>query len=128
MSVNSVDTIELDDNLQLSGVHAISQVSISVHQTFGAPKVQRCARSGGDTLMLIASEQGNEVHGHFTGAQIEALKTLRDIGNPVLLTHHRGSFQVIIPADAMDNLTQVVDYVDPDSDDIYTGTIPFITL
>lgn len=128
MSVNNLGPVALDDNLRLYGVQAQATVAMSVRPTFGAPVTQRCARSGGDTLTLVASVSGNQVRGVFTLTQVEAIATLRDLGEPVSLVHHLGTFTVMIPPTALDGLEQVMDYANPGADEWYTGTIPLITI
>lgn len=128
MSVNQLHTIELDANLLLEGVKSMPSVRMSVRHTFGAPRVQRCPRSGGHTLHLVSTFDGQTVGGVFTGAQLNQIAAVRDAGEPVVLQHHLGTFQVLIPPHALEGLTQVIDYADPGDDDWYTGSIPLITL
>lgn len=128
MSVNYIDTVALDDNLRLDGVFSMSEVALSTRQTFGSPVVQRCARTGGDTITLVSEVSGDQIYGSYTGGQLEAIAELRDIGDPVLLKHHLGEFWVIIPPTALDSISQIFNIVDPDDNDLYTGPLSLITI
>ncbi len=124
----SLGNIILDDDLRLDGVRNQSKLAISVRPTFGAPVAQRCARSGGDTLTLVASSDNDSVMGMFTGAQLDQIVGLRDIGEPVTLVHHLGTFTVMIPATALDAVESFEGHVNPDADEWHIGSIPLITV
>lgn len=123
----SLGGIVLDDNLRLDGVLTQSAMAGSVRSTMGGVCVQHIAISGGKTLQLVATMDGNSVHGLFTGAQLASLAALRDTGAPVPLVHHLGTFQVWIPPTGI-AVEQVFDYADPDGTAWYVGTITIITV
>lgn len=126
MTVSAHD-VALDDNLRLDGVHTQAAMAGSARPTMGSVCVQRIAMSAGKTLQLVATMDGATVKGYFTGAQIDALAALRDAGEAFTLVHHLGTFQVWIPPTGI-SVEQVFDYVDPDGNSWYIGTITLITV
>jgi len=123
----SLGGITLDDNLRLDGVLSQSSMAGNARPTMGGICIQTVAMSGGKTLQLVATNDGNSVYGPFTGAQLASLAALRDAGAPVALVHHLGTFQVWIPPDGI-SVEQVFDYADPGATDWYVGTITLITV
>ena len=123
----SLGAITLDDNLRLDGVLSQSSLAGSARPTMGGACLQTLTMSGGKTLQLVATMDGNSVYGSYTGAQLAILAAIRDAGSPVTLIHHLGTWTVWIPPDGI-SVEQVDDYADPGADSWYVGTLTLITV
>lgn len=115
--------IVLNNELRLYGLNATKIAHSQRRTLLGESVLQVMPIDGGRNMELVATENGDKVEGFFTQSQIDAIEALSATGASVLLEHPRGSFQVLI----VDfSFTPVVDYVDPDSSDLSTGTVYLI--
>jgi len=109
--------IVLSEHLVLTGLENAPPVAYSQKRTIGGKSVVAVAPvAGGRTLTL----QGEN---HYTLAQIEAVQTIAQLGAPVTLVHHRGTFSVLITSIEVDPTT---DYANPGANDWYNGTITLL--
>lgn len=83
----------------------------------GAAVVQADGNSGGRTLTLSGDH-------HWTLGQVEAIQAMQAMGQTVELTHHRGTFTVLITDTT--GLEPSFDYADPQPEDWYSGSITMI--
>jgi hypothetical protein len=123
----SLGSVLLNDNLRLLGVHNQPSLAGSARSTMGGICIQTMTMSGGKTLQLVATRDGDKIRGVFTGTQLIALAAIRDAGASVTLVHHLGTFQVWLPPEGI-SVEQVFDYADPGATCWYVGTITLITV
>jgi hypothetical protein len=115
--------ITLDESLALPGFKNRRPVVISSQPTIlGREVVQSAPVLSGQRLVLEARLDGQQILGHFTGTQIDAIRALWD-GSTIPLVHHLGSWQVVI--ESID-VYEVQDYADPVAADLYVGTVTMI--
>ena len=115
--MTTLGSIALSDNLVLQGLDSAPDIVVNQRRTLtGESVVQTGPVSGGRTLSL----QGDN---HFTLADIQAVKIMAKLGLPVTLTHHRGTFTVLITGTPVDPATQIAN---PDPDAWYSGEITMI--
>lgn len=110
-------SVELSDHLVLDGLEpAADLVATSRRLIGGAAVVQTDGNQGGRVLRLVAEN-------HLTLQQIQDVKALAALRQPVTMTHHRGSFVVLITGTPVDPATT---YADPAAEDWYSGEITMI--
>lgn len=89
--------VSLDDNLVLSGIEQNADSAYSVRELLGGPVViQMDARSVGAELSLISPFNGSSRQGQYCQYQIDQLKAIAKLLQPVSLVHPRGTFTVYI--------------------------------
>ena len=111
--------VTLSPHLLLSGLESRAMVAYSVLQTIGGKGYVM-----GDSVdQATGQELSLQGTNHFTLDQIRALQALA--GQQVLLTHHRGTFQVLITATPDE---PAVAHADPEGADWYSGTIDMVLL
>jgi hypothetical protein len=111
--------ISLSDDLVLSGIETAPDIVVSQKRTLaGRSIIQTSPVSGGRTLTLSGER-------HFTLAQVQSIKAMAAIGQPVTLTHHRGTFQVLVTATALDPDDSGL-HSNPTSAEWYSGDITLI--
>jgi len=108
--------IALADDLVLTGLEVAAVVAGQRRTLTGTPVLQVAESPGGRTLILDGEN-------HFTLAQLEAVRTLSAAGQPVTLSHHRGTFAVVITAIEAE---PAINYANPGPLDWYSGTITLI--
>lgn len=117
--------IDLHENLRLYGIETAKVVAVSQLVSLGGvSSLQTMPLSGGRSLSLAAVQDGDTVKGRFTRAQVLAIKTMENAGQPVTLIHHLGTFSVLVVS--TEDLVSVLDKAAPASDSWYTGTIQMI--
>jgi hypothetical protein len=105
----------LSDNLLLRGLRS-ALVAVDIQRSDeGVAQILVAPLEGGRALGL---------EGYFTAAQVDQIETMAQSGLPVELIHPRGTFQVLITD--LSELSNWVDYVEPDPDDYETGIIQLI--
>jgi hypothetical protein len=115
----SLGAITLSDDLVLNGLETAPDIVVSQKRTLaGRSIIQTAPISGGRTLTL-SSER------HFTLAQVQAVKSLAALGQPVTLVHHRGTFQVLITATTLDPDDSGL-HSNPTSTEWYSGDLTLI--
>lgn len=120
-----IGNIILDDNLRLYGLESADDIAISQYVAFdGSVDLLTMPAPNRRQLQLVATHEGNSVFGKFTLGQLQDIKVVASVGQPVTLTHHRGVFTVLILS--VGEPVPVIDYSDPASDDWYTATINMI--
>ena len=110
-------TVELSDHLVLSGLETAPDIAVSQRRTISGESVIQTAPVAGGRKLTLSGENS------FTLAQIEAVKALAAMGQPVSLVHHRGTFTVLV---AGTDVEPVEDHADPGPDDWYSGDITMI--
>jgi len=112
--------ITLSDHLALRGLDDRPVIAQNVLPTLmGGVVVQQLAIAGGQPLSLVADETG----GSITYKQAEDVRGLQTSGDPVVLSHPRGSYTVMIEAVVWRPL---VEWVDVQDDDEGFGSIDLI--
>ncbi len=115
--MTTLGTVTLSDDLILEGLENAPLIAYSQRRTLaGESVVQVAPVLGGRELALVGDN-------HFTLAEIEAVRALAEAGQPVTLTHHRGTFRVLVVSIETD---PAVDHADPRPDDWYAGRINMI--
>ncbi len=115
-------SVILDDNLRLDGIENAADVAISPYNTIGGGSGAQILLTGntGRTLSLVATNEGSNLKGVFLLAQIEELKAIAAAGSPVVLSHHRGNYTVLITGF---DVASAEDHADPQPDEWLYGTI-----
>ena len=120
-----IGNIVLDDNLRLYGIETAKDIAVEqIGVLDGSSVFQTRPISGGRTLSLVATKEGNTLRGKFLRSQLMAIKSLAVGGQPVTLIHHLGTFSVLIIS--TEDVIPVFDYADPQADDWYVGSIQMI--
>ena len=114
----SLGGIILSDNLTLD----IKPAGVGYSQRRligGASVIQADGSTGGRTMVLNSAM-------HMTRVQLEQIRDMQSLGQPVAMVHHRGSFSVLI-TDTSD-MVDDCDLADPDNDPTLTvsGNITMI--
>lgn len=118
-------SIVLDDDLVLDGLLSAQDLSVDpVMVMDGSTVLQTMPLSGGRMLSLSSAMDGDSIGGVFLRSQLLDIKSLAAAGLPVTLTHHLGTFTVLITSTA--DVRPVFDYADPQADDWYVGSIQMI--
>lgn len=117
-----IGNIELDDNLSLSGIEESEDIVIQSTTAFDGT-VDTLTMPGADKrpLQLSATLSGDTLLGSFTLGQITALKSVARASAPVVLIHHRGTYNVVLTG--VVDVVAVHDVVDPSDTDLYAATI-----
>jgi len=111
--------LTLSDDLVLSGIETADDVVVSQRRTLGGvSRLQVDPLSGGRTLTLSSDR-------HLTLAQVQAIKALASLGQPVTLAHHRGTYAVIITATAVEP-DDASTHSNPTATEWYSGDITLI--
>lgn len=107
-------TLTLSDNLVLSGLETAAPAVHSARRLIGgAVVVQSDANIGGRVLRLNSAN-------HLALSDVEQIQSLFAAGQPITVTHHRGTFTVVITG--MD-LAPARDHANPYQDALYSGDI-----
>lgn len=115
--MTTLGTLQLSDNLVLDGLENSPAISMSQRRTLtGDLVIQTAPISGGRKLALLSDN-------HLTLAQVEQIKAMEAAGQPVTLTHHRGTFSVLIVSI---EVGPAFDHADPQPGDWYSGRINLI--
>ena len=115
--MTTLGTITLSDDLVLEGLETAPPIAHSQRRTLtGESVIQTAPISGGRKLALVGDN-------HFTLADIEAVLALARVGQQVTLTHHRGTFTVLIVPVEVD---PAFNHADPQPGDWYSGRINLI--
>ncbi|MBU1418330.1 MAG: hypothetical protein KKI15_07575 [Proteobacteria bacterium] len=120
-----IGNIVLDDNLRLHGIETAKDIAVEqIGVLDGSSVFQTMPISGGRSLSLVATKEGNTLKGKILRSQLMAIKSLAAGGQPVTLVHHLGTFSVLIIS--TEDVIPVFDKADPQADAPYTGTITMI--
>ena len=93
----TLDTVDLDDNLILTGVEINPDLGYSIRELLGGPAaIQTDLRDVGAQLSLTALRDGSRKHGQFCQYQIDALKAVSALRQTVTLVHPKGTYSVYI--------------------------------
>lgn len=125
--VNRIGNLNFDDDVALHGLESSKDIATATTTSMGGVTTTLTAPVvGGRSLSLVAIQSGDEIFGHFTLAQIEAIKSIAAAGVAVTLVHHRGTFNVLVLAvtDVQGVTTDIV--VNPTPDHWYQATIQLI--
>ena len=117
--MTTLGALTLSDDLVLSGLETATEVVVTQRRTLGGvSRLQVDAISGGRTLTL-SSER------HLTLAEIQAIKALAALRQPVALVHHRGSYTVLITGTPVEPDDASL-HSNPSAGDLYSGDITLI--
>jgi hypothetical protein len=111
-------TVSLSDHLVLSGLEQAPDLAYQQRRTIGGRSVVHTAPVAGGRVLTLSGER------HFTLAEIEAVKAM-PAGVPVTLVHHRGTFQVVIVATAVEPDDASL-HANPTAAEYYSGDITLI--
>lgn len=115
--MTQLGSVTLSDDLVLSGLETAPDIAVNQRRTLaGESVIQTAPITGGRTLTLAGEN-------HFTLQQIQDVKALAAAGQSVTLTHHRGTFSVLITGTPVE---QAIDYADPTAAEWYSGKITMI--
>ena len=112
----TLGSITLSEDLILDGLDA-APVRVNQRRTLaGRPITQAAPMPGGRTLTLSGEH-------HWTYDQAAAIRALSGIGQPVTLSHHRASLQVLIVGI---ELEPSITYANPSGSDWLSGSITLL--
>lgn len=112
----ALGAITLDENLILDGLET-APVRVNQRRTLaGRPITQAAPAPGGRTLILSGEH-------YWTYDQATAIRALSGLGQPVTLSHHRGSFQVLIVSI---ELEPSITYANPSGSDWLSGSVTLL--
>lgn len=93
----SLGPVQLDDNLVLTGIEINADTAYSVRELLGGPAViQMDARDVGAQIAVTAIRDGSRRQGQFCQYQIDELKSVAKLRQPVSLVHPKGMYSVYI--------------------------------
>ena len=125
--MNSLGPVAFNDNVRLLGLESSPDIAISSTTSMGGVTTTLTAPViGGRHLSLVAYQEGEDIHGYFTLAQITAIKTIIAARLPVILTHQRGTFNVLVLSVSEPKLISTDDVVDPTPGHWYQAEIKMI--
>lgn len=113
----TLGTVTLSDHLILAGIENAPPVAISQKRTLGGRSVVTSAPTTGGRVLTLSGEH------HYTQAQLDAVRVLAALGQPVTLTHHRGIFTVLITGISVE---PSLPHSNPDATEWYSGDITLI--
>lgn len=108
-------SLTLSDHLTLHGLETAAPLVATVTRLIGGAAVVTTDGNAGGRLLRLNSAS------HLTLAEVEQLQTLFAAGQPLTMTHHRGSFTVLIVD--MSDLAPDQDLADPEADSWHSGDI-----
>lgn len=110
----TLGSITLSDHLVLTGLENAPAIAPRQLRTLaGYAVIQQGFNIGGRILALVSEN-------HLDLDDVTAIRTLFALGQPVTLTHHRGTFVVLITGI---NVEPVTNYSDPDGAVWHSGEI-----
>lgn len=109
--------VTLSNDLILSGLETAPDIAYSQRRTIEGESVVQVAPVSGGRILTLSGEN------HFTLAEIQAVKALAAAGQAVTLTHHRGTFSVLIIGTPVD---PTFDRSNPATDAWFSGDITMI--
>lgn len=119
-------SVTLSDDIRLDGLENAPRIVVNQRRTItGESAVQWAGNQGGRILTLVAFRDNDSVYGYFTQAQVDAIGVLFAAGAAVTMTHHRGTFNMLITAVDVESLVGVAD---PAVDAVYVGTVTGIEM
>lgn len=120
-----IGNIILDDDLRLDGIEEAGDIVVSQYVAFdGSVDLLTMPPATQRQFSLAATPSGSGSVGAFTLAQLQAIKAVAAVGQPVTVAHHRGTFSVIITG--IQEIVNIADHANPTADDWYTATITMI--
>jgi hypothetical protein len=111
--------VSLSDHLVLSGLETAPDLVVSQKRTLAGRSILQSAPISGGRTITLSGER------HYTLADVQAVKALATLGQPVALVHHRGTFQVLITATALEADDASL-HSNPTSAEWYSGDITLI--
>jgi hypothetical protein len=115
----TLGALTLSDDLVLSGLETAPDLVVNQKRTLSGRSILQTAPISGGRTLTMSGER------HYTLAQVQAVKALAALGQPVTLVHHRGTFQVLITATALDP-DDAGRHSNPTSAEWYSGDITLI--
>lgn len=123
----SLNGIELDPYLQVPDWYTASGAMGSDRgPTLGGRLVsQRLVGVSFKRITLTAKLDGTRVLGHFKRQQVQSIRAMADLGNPVEFIYHDNVATVTVAIDGLD-VVMIGDRTDPTVDHPYVGTITLL--
>ena len=112
-------TLELSPHLRLRGRHDWCAVNIEEKRTIDGMHLWFTDRKTGGRPLILDGEGG-----HFTVGELAAIRALQAAGQPVTLTHHSGTYTVLIAG--IEGVDLPIDYADYNDNDWATAQINLI--
>ena len=111
--------ITLSDDLVLSGLEDAVPVVVNQRRTVEGISILTVGANVGGRLLKLSGDK------HFTLTQIVAIQGVAALGQPVLLSHHRGDFTVMITGAPVQPDDSGL-HADPQPDEWLSGDITMI--
>jgi hypothetical protein len=92
----TLGALTLSDDLVLGGLETAPDLVVNQKRTLSGRSILQTAPISGGRTLTLSSER------HCTLAQVQAIKAMAALRQPVTLVHHRGSFTVLITATALE--------------------------
>ncbi len=117
--------IVLDDNLALKGIEDAPDIAVQQLTAFdGTVDILTMPAATSRQLALVATLDGSMLLGNFLLSQITSIKAIIAAGLPVVLIHHRGTFNVYVLS--VTEFLLVDKDVNPNADDWCVATINMV--
>ena len=111
--------IELSPHLRLRGQHEWTAANIEEKRTIDGRHLWFADVKQGGRPLILDGEGG-----HFTVGELAAIRELQAAGQPVALTHHSGTYNVIVAG--IEGVELPIDYADYRADDWVSAQINLI--
>ena len=111
--------IELSEHLRLRGQHEWTAANISEARTIDGRHLWFADTKHGGRPLILDGEGG-----HFTVGELAQIRALQAQAQPVTLTHHSGTYNVIIAG--IEGVELPIDYADYRADDWASAQINLI--
>lgn len=116
----TIGGITLSNDLALRGLDDLKPIAQNFLPTLaGGTVVQQMAITSGHSLSLVADDRG----GFITYGESVSIRALQAAGNPIVLVHPRGTYEVMVE---QVNWEPLVDFVDKENSDQGLGSIELI--
>ncbi len=119
----SIAWVVLSDGLTLPDEFENNGIVLSDRPTLGGGAVIQYAANNITRFSLTARRDGDALLGYFTRLQVQQLRVLRDLMQPVRFVHHLGSWDVKILEIKVEPSKDVSE---PKAGHLYIGTISMI--
>jgi hypothetical protein len=115
----TLGALTLSDNLVLNGLETAADLVVNQKRTLSGRSILQTAPISGGRTLTLSSER------HCSLTQVQAIKALAALGQPVSLVHHRGTFTVLITNTALEPDDSGL-HSNPTSAEWYSGDITLI--
>ena len=118
-------SVTLDERLLLRGTFSSPQIIVKIARTLSGVNVPTTRPAIGRDLELTTEGPNGVKTGLFTRAQLDAVATLRDAGQPITLSYNSASYRVMLPSDSI-QVSSITESGISNSENKFIGTIRLV--